>query len=76
MNYKLVSDFNSIDTNQWNRFIENHPKGNIFQTSIMFDVYRNSKKYDPLIIVVFNIDHAIVGLQISVVVIEAWPNIS
>lgn len=67
MNYKIVSNIDSIDIDQWISFVENHPKGNIFQTPNMFDVYQKSKKHNPLIIVVFNIDNAIVGLQVSVV---------
>jgi len=32
----------------WNEFIQNHPKGNIFQTPEMYEVYKRTKKYEPV----------------------------
>lgn len=66
MRYKLVSDFKSIDINKWIRFVENHPKGNIFQTPYIYETYQITEKFDPLVIIALNGDDDIIGLQVSV----------
>lgn len=65
--YKIVTKFESINRKEWEKFIENHPNGNIFQSPNIFDVYQKSKKYDPLVIVVLDSKKTIVGLQVSVI---------
>ena len=67
MKFKLISDYDSIDKIKWGSFVENHPKGNIFQTPSIYETYRLSKKFYPLVIVVLNESDEIVGLQVSVV---------
>ena len=37
---------NDIDKGFWSEFVLNHPHGNIFQTSEMYEVYQNTKKYE------------------------------
>jgi len=65
--FKIVTDFNNVNRKEWSEFVKNHPNGNIFQTPCIFDVYQKTKKYDPLLIIVLDIENTIVGLQVSVV---------
>ncbi|RJP50450.1 MAG: GNAT family N-acetyltransferase [Anaerolineaceae bacterium] len=37
----------SLSTDQWRTFVEQHPKGNIFHTPEMFEVYRLAKNHTP-----------------------------
>ena len=38
----------------WSDFVLQHPKGNIFQTPEMYDVYRNTKNYEPYLLGIVN----------------------
>jgi len=38
---------NQLDHCMWKDFVENHPKGNIFHTPEMFEVYNRGKGYHP-----------------------------
>jgi serine/alanine adding enzyme len=37
----------SIDVKQWEDFVDSHEQGTIFQTPVMYDVYKNTKNYHP-----------------------------
>ncbi len=43
--FKITSH---VKKDMWNEFIQNHPKGNIFQTPEMYEVYKRTKKYEPV----------------------------
>jgi len=38
----------TFDKNEWDDFVSNHPQGNIFQTSMMTDVFNKTKNYKPI----------------------------
>ena len=38
---------NEIDKTQWYNFVKDHPKGNLFQTPDMYDVYQKTPGYTP-----------------------------
>ena len=44
----MIKIIDSFDKQQWDVFVQNHPHGNIFQTSDMAEVYRQTKNYDPI----------------------------
>lgn len=39
-----------ISSKEWDEFVKAHPKGNIFQTKSLFDVYLNTDNYCPIAI--------------------------
>ena len=41
-----------MDTKSWNDFVNNHPNGNMFQSVEFYQVYKNSKLCEPLIVTV------------------------
>ena len=60
---------NSIDRAQWEAFVASHPKGNVFQTPQMFDVYQQTPGYVPQVIALEQ-DKQMVGLMMWVVMRE------
>src|SRR5574341_342767 len=38
----------------WDKFVFNHPQGNIFQTPEMAEVYRRTRNYEPISLAVVN----------------------
>ncbi len=54
MNYRVCFEVSEIDQAAWSEFVYNHPQGNIFQTPQMFAAYREDRKYEPLLVVIFD----------------------
>lgn len=46
----MIKIIDSPNIGKWKEFVYRHPNGNIFQTPEMFDVYANTKYYDPIIL--------------------------
>ena len=67
MSYKVITEYKNIDTNKWSKFVENHPNGNVFQTPEMYEVYKNSKHWYPVIIIVEDGKKNIVGSLLMVI---------
>ncbi|KXS41631.1 MAG: hypothetical protein AWU59_2009 [Methanolobus sp. T82-4] len=44
----MVTIVNNADRDEWEEFILTHPYGNIFQSSIMADVFSRTKNYEPV----------------------------
>lgn len=56
-----------LDHKMWADFVRNHPQGNIFQTPEMFDVYSNTRNYEPQLLAAVNDAGVIRGVLVSVV---------
>ena len=63
--YKIVTKPEDINTKEWGEFVKNHPNGNIFQTPEMFEVYKRTNKYKPILVAVFNENSQIVGIILA-----------
>ncbi len=63
-NIKIVRD---IDKKKWTEFVYNHTNGNIFQTPEMFEVYQNTKKYEPVLVVAIDNNENILGILLAVI---------
>ncbi|HOF07520.1 MAG: hypothetical protein WBH72_02770 [Bacteroidales bacterium] len=48
-NFKITSTLNPA---QWSSFVYDHPNGNVFQTPEMYEVYENTKNYEPIFLAV------------------------
>jgi serine/alanine adding enzyme len=44
----MIDIISNPDKTKWGNFVYNHPRGNIFQTPEMAEIYKNTKKYLPL----------------------------
>lgn len=60
---------NDINRVEWASFVESHPKGNVFQTPQMFDVYQLTPGYAAEVIVLEQ-DKQMVGMMMWVVMRE------
>ncbi|UCG30860.1 MAG: peptidoglycan bridge formation glycyltransferase FemA/FemB family protein [candidate division WOR-3 bacterium] len=61
---------NKLDRQIWSDFVRDHPKGNIFQTPEMYDVYSNTKHNEPLLFAVVSDNGAVQGLLVAVLLRE------
>ncbi len=59
--YRILKD---LDRAQWSEFVYKHPKGSVFHTPGMFDVYAGSKKMQPCLTAVGG-DEGIAGLALG-----------
>jgi serine/alanine adding enzyme len=53
MDYEITSDLNEIDKQQWNKFVFDHSQGNIFQSPFMYDVFKATKNYQPIVLICY-----------------------
>lgn len=44
----------TLNSSQWSSFVYNHPNGNVFQTPEMYEVYKNTKNYEPVFLAVLD----------------------
>jgi serine/alanine adding enzyme len=63
---KVVTDPNQIDKFKWDAFVYNHPNGNIFQTSGMYEVYKNTKDYEPIFVSITD-DNKIEAILLAII---------
>ncbi len=56
-----------LDRCKWSDFVFHHPRGNVFQSREMYDVYRNTDGYKPIFIAVIDDNDGVLGLLLSVV---------
>jgi lipid II:glycine glycyltransferase (peptidoglycan interpeptide bridge formation enzyme) len=46
----VITDAKKIDKKKWADFVYNHSYGDVFQTPEMYEVYQNTKNYEPVFI--------------------------
>lgn len=66
----IINDYNAIDKANWREFVLNHPRGNIFQTPEMYNVYRSTTNYKPYVFIAIDENKEIIGLLLSVLIKE------
>lgn len=60
-----ITKYLSFD--KWSNFVYNHPNGNVFQTPEMYEVYKNTKKYEPVFLAVIDEKDEILGTLLAVI---------
>ena len=65
--YSVITNGNNIDKKKWSEFVYSHPHGNIFQTPEMYEVYQNTKGYEPVILSVLNNKGKILGALLAAI---------
>jgi lipid II:glycine glycyltransferase (peptidoglycan interpeptide bridge formation enzyme) len=65
--FEVESQIQKIDKKEWAEFVLKHPNGNIFQTPEMYEVYQNTPKFTPIILIAKDKENKIVGCLMSVI---------
>ena len=63
-NFKITSTLNPA---QWSSFVYDHPNGNVFQTPEMYEVYKNTKNYEPIFLAAIDENDEILGTLLAVI---------
>ncbi len=66
----MIEITDSFDRQQWDEFVRDHPHGNIFQTSDVAEVYRQTKNYDPISLAAVDSDSGKMLAVVQAVVIR------
>ena len=66
MNYKILT-YEQIDRAAWAEFVKAHPKGNVFQTPEMYEVYAHTEHTIPLVVAVEE-HNEIVGILLAQII--------
>jgi lipid II:glycine glycyltransferase (peptidoglycan interpeptide bridge formation enzyme) len=66
----LNSDNNNITSNNWDDFLSNHSKMNIFQSFDFYTVYKNASCFEPIIVTTYNEENQINGYLQAVIIKE------
>lgn len=69
MNYIVQSNSEKIDFNLWDNFLNDHPKGTVFQSSHMFELFRKTDNFKPIAILISN-NNRILGVLLAVIIRE------
>lgn len=56
-----------LDYKKWSDFVYNHPQGNIFQTPEMYEVYKHTKNYAPVLLAVADKKNNILATLLAVI---------
>jgi serine/alanine adding enzyme len=59
-----------IDPILWTEFLKKHPNANIFQSPEIYEVYKTTKNYVPIVLSVVNENNEICGILMSVFIKE------
>ena len=66
-NFVIVTNINRLCRDQWAEFVLRHPNGNIFQTPEMYEVYQNTKNYEPVFLAVVNGKDEMSGTLLAII---------
>lgn len=66
----MIEIRDSIDREKWDDFVFKHPKGNIFQTSYMADVYSSTKNYEPVSLAVVDLESNDIIAVLQAVIVQ------
>ncbi|NJK78480.1 MAG: peptidoglycan bridge formation glycyltransferase FemA/FemB family protein [Chloroflexaceae bacterium] len=56
----------TLDTDRWEAFVQQHPKGTIFHTHYMQEVFRQTKNYTPYFLAAINAQREVLALLAAV----------
>jgi serine/alanine adding enzyme len=66
MALRLVKDSRMIDRDEWEKFVLDHPQGNVFQTPQMYSVYQKTHNYQSVVIACYT-EKSLSGILVAVV---------
>jgi len=69
MKYLVTSKTQEIDFSRWDAFVQKHADGTVFQSSETYDLFKRTKKFEPIPIMVTENNH-IRGVLLAVIIKE------
>ncbi len=66
-NLKIVFQ---LPVDEWERFVEKHPNGNIFQTPAMFELYNSVPNHKGFVVAVKTHENEILGILSYCIIAE------
>lgn len=66
---KVLTKIDEIDIKEWKQFVNNHPKGSVFQTYEMYRCYLKTDDYTPFALFAYE-NNEMVGVLLSVIMKE------
>lgn len=67
---ELITDPLHIRSAGWQKFIDSHPDGNVFQSPVMFDLWSATENAEPLVIGSIDRDGRLSGILLAVILRE------
>lgn len=61
----MITD--KLDYKKWSNFVCNHQQGNIFQSPELFEIYKNTNNYRPLVVALLDEYEEVIGLLLAVI---------
>jgi len=61
---KVIQD---INMKKWADFVYEHPHGTIFQTPVMYEVYKQTKHYEPIALAIVDNGGSLLGILMAVI---------
>ncbi len=66
---QITTNINNISITEWDKLIENHPNGTVFQSNSMYQLFQDTKKFRPVIIAVMD-NNKLRGILLAVIIKE------
>lgn len=70
MNYKIVTGIGNIDRKAWKDFVDIHPRGTVFQSPGMHDLFESAEKMEPVALACVDEENKMAGILLGVVIRE------
>lgn len=70
ISYTRYSDISVVLKENWNRFITEHPNGNVFQTPVMVSFFEKVKNYTPALTIVADENGEVLGVMVGAIQME------
>ncbi|MDD5141895.1 GNAT family N-acetyltransferase [Methanoregula sp.] len=68
----IINDISDCD---WNKFVDSHPQGNVYQHSSIFEIYKNTKNYEPVRFALLEVESKTIKGVIQGVIIKEMNNV-
>lgn len=66
MNYKILTGIETVGRDHWTNFLEGHPHATIFQSPEMYDLFKETPNFEPIVLALESADGALKAILLSV----------
>lgn len=69
MGYSLIHKIEEFNLEAWNQLLDQHPDGNVFQSHTMYELFRRTEKFNPVLLGVTK-NNTLKGVLLGVIIKE------